>query len=94
MKGTLFSMNVIFRGGGNLTLPVVLPKKTGFAFWWVTKNKNSPKIRKGVIYYLQQVSRTPGIFPKTAYPPNSKVGEVFKLRTCIFMKTWAVCAYS
>ena len=44
--------------------------KTGFASWWVSSQKTQPcqTAREGGIYYLQQIRRTPGIFPKGVCP--------------------------
>ena len=51
--------------------------KTAFTSWWALsqKKQSSQRWGEGRIYSLQQVRRTPGIFPK-AVSVNSKIGEV------------------
>lgn len=39
---------------------------------------SKPKSRRRKDYYLHQVRRTPGVFPKQCLP-NNKIGEVFIL---------------
>ena len=56
--------------------------KTGFTSWWVLSQQTQPsqRLREGrIYYYLQQVRRTLGIFPKAVSPQHQEWGS-FKLR--------------
>ena len=52
-------------------------RNTGFASWWVSSQKTQPRQRagEGGIYYLQQVRRTPGIFPKVVSLRTAELGK-------------------
>jgi len=40
------------------------------------KTQASQRVGESMIYFLQQVRRTPWIFPYSSISPNSKTGEV------------------
>ena len=63
--------------------------KTGFTSWWEWSQKTQPSQSAGegrIYYYLQQVRRIPGIFPKAMTPQQQELGKFSANGTCIFLK--------
>lgn len=64
-------------------------RKTRFASWWVLSLKtqaHQSSGEDGIYYYLQQVRRTPAIFPKAVSSGRASPGKFEAKGTCVFMK--------